>query len=488
MKCTAAVRLPCIRTLAAMPLVLAAALAVACASPAWAEDAAPGAKPQWFRGSTHMHSFWSDGDEFPEMVALWYKQHGYEFIGLSDHNTLMAGERWVKIHDEKKPIPMPVFLRYLREFKQPWVETRGKDRQMEVRLKTFDEIRGKLDEPGRFLMIQAEEITGKCGEKQVHVNALNLAEPIEPQKAPTVAGTLREDLAAVAKQAKRLGRPILAHVNHPNWKHYDVLPEDIAAVPGARFFEVSNANEDSSHFGDGANPGHERIWDLVNTIRLADMKAPPIFGVATDDTHHYHEFAGNKANPGRAWIMVRAERLSPEAILAAMDRGDFYATTGVELSRMDFDAAAGTLAIEVKPQPGAKYTIEFIGTMADFDRAAKSKSPSQNLRGDLRSAVSAGSKTHAEPGSGIGSKRPRAAEKPDPVQSPHSPLRNNPEVGKVLRSVQGTSAEYKLTGKELYVRAVVRSNLPMPNPPASDNEIKDQTAWCQPVGWEKKGG
>lgn len=456
MKRTAAVRLPRIRTLAAMPLVLAAAMAVACASPAWAEDAPPGAKPQWFRGSTHMHSFWSDGDEFPEMVALWYKQHGYEFICLSDHNTLMAGERWVKIYDEKKPIPMPVFLRYLREFKQPWVETRGKDRQMEVRLKTFDEIRGKLDEPGRFLMIQAEEITGKCGEKQVHVNALNLAEPIEPQKAPTVAETLRKDLAEVAEQAKRLGRPILAHVNHPNWKHYDILPEDIAAAPDARFFEVSNANQDSNHFGDGANPGHEQIWDLVNTIRLADMKAPPIFGVATDDTHHYHEFAGNKANPGRAWIMVRAERLSPEAILAAMDRGDFYATTGVELSRVDFDAAAGTLSIEVKPQPGAKYTIEFIGTMADFDRAAKTK-------------------------------RPRAAEKPDPVQSPHSPLRNNPEVGKVLGSVQGTSADYKLTGKELYVRAVVRSSLPMPNPPASDNEIKNQTAWCQPVGWEKKG-
>ena len=111
-----------------------------------------------------------------------------------------------------------------------------------MRLKTFDEIRKKLDEPGKFLMIQGEEITGKCGEKQVHVNALNLAEVIQPQQAPTVAETLRRDLAAVAEQSRRLGRPILAQVNHPNWKNYDILPEELAEAKAARFFEVCNAN------------------------------------------------------------------------------------------------------------------------------------------------------------------------------------------------------------------------------------------------------
>lgn len=172
----------------------------------------------------------------------------------------------------------------------------------------------------------------------------------------------------------------------------------------------------------------------MNTIRLAEMKAPPVFGVATDDAHHYHEFAGNKANPGRAWIMVRAPGLSTAAVHDALARGDFYATTGVELSDVQFDAAAGTLAVDVKAQPGAKYTIEFIGTLADFDRTAASKET-----------------------------RRRGPKQPSPVQSPHSPLRDNPEVGKVLKRVEGTSAVYRLTGKELYVRAVVRSGLPMPN-------------------------
>ena len=115
------------------------------------------------------------------------------------------------------------------------------------------------------------------------------------------------------------------------------------------------------------------MWDLVNTIRLAEMKAAPIYGIASDDTHHYHEFGPGKANPGRAWLMVRAAELSPGAILASMDRGDFYATTGVELAKYGYDAKAGTLSVAVRPQPGAQYTIQFVGTLSDFDRSAATK-------------------------------------------------------------------------------------------------------------------
>jgi hypothetical protein len=438
------------RLLPIVTILLAAGMIACWALAAPAGDAPAQPPRHWYRGSTHLHSFWSDGDEFPEMVAVWYKEHDYQFIMPSDHNTLMAGPRWVKIQDKKKPIPMPVFLAYLRRFKQPWVESRGRGPSQEVRLKTFDEIAKKLEEPGKFLMIQAEEITGKCGDKEVHVNALNAAEAIAPQQGPTVAETLRRDLAAVAEQSKRLGQPILAQVNHPNWRHYDIPPEDLAAAADARLFEVCNANADSNHEGDAANPGHERIWDLVNTIRLAEMKSPPIYGVASDDTHNYHQFGPGKANPGRAWIMVRAGGLCRQAILDGMRRGDFYASTGVELTELKYDAAASTLSVAARPQAGGRYRIEFIGTLADFDRVAGSKT-APRAKGD----------------------------------STLSPLRNNPQVGKVLHAVEGASATYQLTGKELYVRAVVRSDLPMDNPPGGKREIRLQTAWCQPVGWER---
>ncbi|NND80278.1 MAG: histidinol-phosphatase, partial [Maribacter sp.] len=27
---------------------------------------------QWFKGNLHTHSYWSDGDEFPEVIMEWY--------------------------------------------------------------------------------------------------------------------------------------------------------------------------------------------------------------------------------------------------------------------------------------------------------------------------------------------------------------------------------------------------------------------------------
>ena len=35
---------------------------------------------RWFKGNLHTHSYWSDGDEFPEMIMDWYKDRGYDFV------------------------------------------------------------------------------------------------------------------------------------------------------------------------------------------------------------------------------------------------------------------------------------------------------------------------------------------------------------------------------------------------------------------------
>ena len=49
---------------------------------------------RWYRGNLHAHSYWSDGDEFPEMIMDWYKSNGYHFVVLSDHNILAQDEKW----------------------------------------------------------------------------------------------------------------------------------------------------------------------------------------------------------------------------------------------------------------------------------------------------------------------------------------------------------------------------------------------------------
>jgi hypothetical protein len=51
--------------------------------------------------------------------------------------------------------------------------------------------------------------------------------------------------------------------------------------------------------------------------------------------------------------------------------------------------------------------------------------------------------------------------------------------------VSGTSPSYQLKGDELYVRAVVTSSKPHPDPSFKDQR---EQAWTQPVGWQERLG
>ena len=41
----------------------------------WAQNPpAPVNETKWHKGNLHTHSLWSDGDDYPEMIADWYKR------------------------------------------------------------------------------------------------------------------------------------------------------------------------------------------------------------------------------------------------------------------------------------------------------------------------------------------------------------------------------------------------------------------------------
>ncbi|MCA9270952.1 MAG: hypothetical protein KDA41_20870, partial [Planctomycetales bacterium] len=66
------------RTLAALLPMLVVCTA---AAPLAADEAIPQDPPlRWFKGNIHTHSLWSDGDDFPEMIAEWYRTHDYNFL------------------------------------------------------------------------------------------------------------------------------------------------------------------------------------------------------------------------------------------------------------------------------------------------------------------------------------------------------------------------------------------------------------------------
>lgn len=175
-----------------------------------------------------------------------------------------------------------------------------------------------------------------------------------------------------------------------------------------------------AHFGD------EYLWDIANTIRLHRLKVPPLYGVATDDAHHYH--GGNHtASPGRGWIMVQAERLDVNLLFEAMERGNFYSSSGVTLKEIIL--RNGGLELVIENESKVSYTTQFIGTRRD--------------KGSM--------------------------------------------VGEVFEVSDKLRPFYRFKGDELYVRAVVTASTHHRNP-SFVNQFEQ--AWTQPVGWHEtvKGG
>jgi hypothetical protein len=189
------------------------------------------------------------------------------------------------------------------------------------------------------------------------MNATNIVEQLLFQTGATVRDSMTRNLQLVEESARRTGRETMVHVNHPNYK-WGITAEDLAAVVNERFFEVWNGVDGDNDPGDQTRPSTDVIWDVANTLRIVKYKAAPLYGLATDDSHNYH---GNKTHspPGRAWVMVRARHLTPESIVRAIKKGDFYATTGVELADVAF--ADKTLRLKIAARPGETYVTRFIG-------------------------------------------------------------------------------------------------------------------------------
>lgn len=254
----------------------------------------------WLKGNTHSHTTESDGDSSPEVVARWYKDHGYDFLVLSDHNVLVDPETLSHLVDST------------------------------------------------FLLIPGEEVTASFNGRPVHVNGLNLQEFVEPREDSTLVGTIRANVDAVREKNG------VAHVNHPNfgWAFGAV---DLAQVEDGWLLEIFNGHPDVHNLGGGGYPGMEEMWDILLT------RGKRAFGIAVDDAHHFQgEFGRERSNPGRGWVVVRAPALDAEGIMEALVEGRFYASTGVILD--DVQVSENRLDIRVRPRGRFRYTTTFIGS------------------------------------------------------------------------------------------------------------------------------
>ena len=399
---------------------------------------------KWFKGNLHTHSLWSDGDDYPEMIALWYREHDYDFLSFSDHNTLHTSERWTDV--DKNKGKRTAYDKLKERFADSdWVEERTtevqakdgkKTTKTEVRLKKFNEVEQKIGNEN-FLLIQGEEITDRFKNFPIHMNATNIQKMLPPLGGESVYDAMQNNVNAVMAQRERTGEPILIHLNHPNFG-YGVTAEDLMRVHDENFFEVYNGHPGVKNSGDKEHASCERIWDIILTKRLAELDMPVMYGIATDDGHNYHKIPSRSSEPGRGWVEVLADGLEPAKLVRAMEAGHFYSSSGVEMANVT--SSEDGLKLEVQPQDGVNYKIVFVGTKKGYDATSK---PAMKNEKEIRAT-----------------------------------RHYSTDIGTEFKTVEGPKAEYKFTGDEIYVRATIVSDRKHPNP----SEIGEfERAWVQPV-------
>jgi len=284
---------------------------------------------QWYKGNTHTHTINSDGDSAPDTVVRWYKEHGYNFVVLTDHTHADRG------------VITPV-----------------------------DGLNAVFALPGNFLVVSGVEVTDRSENAQVHLIAVGVLEAVLARGGATRIEALQADARAIRAAGG------LPHINHPNWV-WSLTAADLTAATEAKHFELFNGHSGVNNFGGGGTPSTEEMWDeVLSTGRV-------LYGLGTDDAHHFKgEFRDDRQNPGRAWVMVRAPELSTAALLAALERGDFYASTGVALK--SYEVTAREIRIELPEDAGRnalRYRTFFIGKNGELLKRDESLKPAYTFTG-----------------------------------------------------------------------------------------------------------
>jgi hypothetical protein len=270
------------------------------------------------RGNLHTHSNRSDGDTDPADVYAWYRDHGYDFVAITDHNTFTDPA----------------------EFRS--VETPG------------------------FIVIGGEELTMRGGGREVHVNGLCTNRNLPGGTFKSAADALYHGLRAIGETGG------ITLINHPNF-HWGVRPNDLPSAYGASLIEIESGHPSVRPLGSGSHPSCETLWDMALTAGLDFM------GVAVDDAHHFRGPTKRVSGPGRAWIDVFATTLDAPHICEALENGQLYASNGPSLARISvlddtysiwpadaearvqFVGTSGKLLAERKlasPEAPATYKIE----------------------------------------------------------------------------------------------------------------------------------
>lgn len=250
------------------------------------------------RGNLHTHSVRSDGTATLEAMVGWYREHGYQFLAMTEHDLRVD--------------PGEV---------------------------------ASLTGPG-FVVIAGEEVSDRWESRPLHVNALCARQGID---GGVDFGGADVGLGVMFTQIRAAGGTPL--VNHPNF-HGSLGADDIARGASGRYLlEIWSGHPDVAPEGDWSHPSEETLWDEV-LARGGDA-----IPAAVDDAHALPDDSGApRALPGRGWVETFGDETAPDAICGALAGGRLYASNGPVLARIAVQDDVFTVVVT-----DPRATVAFLG-------------------------------------------------------------------------------------------------------------------------------
>lgn len=244
--------------------------------------------PKYFRTNLHTHTSITDARPSPEEMKEYYKKRGYQILSITDHNVIID---FSHLNDED-------FLMLTgAEFnvnEENYQRSNSKTAHFNFIAKRPD----NLWQPFRY------PVEWNSAEYLAKADIGNMSQEHTP-----------EAINAMIAEANKRG--FLVMYNHPRWSLHNY--EDYSQYKGLWAMEISNTGS-SSHGDDDNGTIYRDLLNLGNRL----------FPVGADDSH-------GERNVGGSWIMLGAESLTYEAAIAALEKGDFYASTGPEILDLYMD-------------------------------------------------------------------------------------------------------------------------------------------------------
>ena len=246
----------------------------------------------WYKGNLHTHTVLSDGKATAQQIAALYRKAGYHFLAITDHNVFQT---YPQFSDERFLMLAGIEL------------TPGFDRSDRELMETMEAYQKGEFEFKKARPSLCQKIDALCSP---HVIAVSRQESSVFWEAESCRLTGIQNMIDYAA-----GKDCLSVVAHPTWSKLDT--QTLLALHGHTAIEVYNH---------ASSPWEESSihWDSVldHGVRA--------FGMACDDTHEPGDACGG-------YLMVRAASLTYDAIIGALESGDYYSSCGPVIENFYFD-------------------------------------------------------------------------------------------------------------------------------------------------------